>query len=132
MSTDTARALVMPARRPTRGHSASKGARVPPTAPHMPERALQNLVRAVALALNWGFYHTHDSRKSAPGFPDCVLVKGRRLIFAELKTATGKLSPPQVLWLAALKRVPGVEVYLWTPADWHDGTIEKVLSGEGG
>ena len=46
------------------------------------------------------------------GFPDCVLVKPPRVIFAELKTDIGKISPAQAEWLNLLSACPGVEVYL--------------------
>lgn len=54
------------------------------------------------------------------GFPDLVLVRGCRLIVAELKSANGKYGPGQEDWLAAFRGVPGVEVYLWKPADWSE------------
>jgi hypothetical protein len=62
------------------------------------------------------------------GFPDLVLVKGGRLIFAELKAAEGRLKPEQVEWLNDLSKVPEVGVYLWRPADWPG--IARVLSGQ--
>jgi hypothetical protein len=61
-------------------------------------------------------YHTHDSRRSEPGFPDFVLTRRRRTIFAKLKSDTGRLSAPQRRWLAALSQNPVPEVYLWRPA----------------
>ena len=38
-----------------------------------------------------------------PGFPDLVLVRQRRIIFAELKTETGRLPGDQRAWLGALE-----------------------------
>lgn len=93
----------------------------------MREKVLQELVRRTARAFGWGFYHTHNSRHSPAGFPDCVMVKGGRLVFAELKTDRGKFSEHQTLWLTALRQVPGVEVHEWRPADWYSGRIEEVL-----
>lgn len=97
--------------------------------PSMSERALQDAIidpkRGVATLLGWTAYHTHDSRHSAPGFPDLVLVRPPRIVFAELKTATGKLSEAQVHWIALLGAC-GAEVYLWRPDDLH-GQILEVL-----
>lgn len=71
-------------------------------------------------------YHTHDSRHSAAGFPDLVLVGRGRLLFIEVKSATGKLTTPQLAWYAGLLDV-GAEAYVWRPADWKSGTIERIL-----
>lgn len=118
-------------KRTLRGAVVPQDARKPAEALRMPERQLQELVRRTALVLGWRFFHPWTSIKSAPGYPDCTLVRGERLIFAELKTERGKLTPAQVDWLAALGRVPGVEVYIFRPAQWYDGTIETILRGEG-
>lgn len=58
------------------------------------------------------------------GFPDLVLVRAGRIVFAELKMPRGRLSPEQVAWMDALKQTP-FEIYVWTPDDWPE--IEKVL-----
>ena len=71
-------------------------------------------------------YHTFDSRHSAKGFPDPVLLRPPRIIFVELKMGKRKLSPPQEEWIAQLKEVPTIEAYVWRyPADVE--TILKVL-----
>lgn len=51
------------------------------------------------------------------GFPDLVLVKGPRLIVAELKSRTGRIGPGQREWLDAFY-IAGAEAYIWRPADW--------------
>lgn len=51
------------------------------------------------------------------GWPDLVLVKPPRVIVAELKSDTGRLSPEQEVWLALLRDLPGVECYVWRPGD---------------
>lgn len=68
------------------------------------------------------YYHTWRSFHSPAGFPDCVMVRiepGPRLIFAELKSEKGKVTPEQEQWLEALQFI-GVEAYLWRPADFDD------------
>ena len=48
----------------------------------MTEKEFQRLVVDYATLHGWMHYHTHDSRRSTPGFPDLVLVR-ERIIFAE-------------------------------------------------
>lgn len=99
----------------------------------MSEPQLQYAVTDLATLRGWLFYHTHDSRHSAAGFPDLVLVRDDRLLFVELKAAQGTVSAPQKKWLLALGQVaastptPPLEVYLWRPEHLADGTIAKAL-----
>lgn len=84
------------------------------------ERQLLDTVRACAMVYGWTVYHTYDSRRSEPGFPDLVMVRGGRLIFAELKSDVGKLTSPQKHWISALSLVADTpEVYVWRPVDRH-------------
>ena len=85
-------------------------------------------IREAANLLGWAVYHTHDSRRSPEGFPDLVLLKGRRCVIAEVKTHKGKLTPSQREWLARWQQVPGVEVYRWRPQHWE--AIVATLKGE--
>lgn len=92
------------------------------------EKEFQENVVALAKTLGYMVYHPYDSRRSTPGYPDLTLVKGRRLIMAELKTATGKVSAHQQEWIDALGQVDGqLQVVVWRPEHWLDGTIERVL-----
>lgn len=93
----------------------------------MTEDELLRKVQALAKRRGWLSYHTHDSRRSDPGFPDLVLVRKDRLIFAELKSAKGRPTPEQSTWLISLGNTGAAEVWLWTPASWDDGTILSVL-----
>jgi hypothetical protein len=95
--------------------------------PLMTEKQLQDTVERIAHWRRWLTYHTHDSRRSAPGFPDLTLVRPPRLLFVELKSEHGHLSREQVKWLAALEGVPGVEVHTWKPEDLQSGRVEAVL-----
>lgn len=96
----------------------------------MREDALQALVMAAAKRHGWRSYHTHDSRRSDPGFPDLVLVHASRrlLLFRELKTQTGRIRPDQVTFLADLAAT-GADVAIWRPLDWFNHTIQNELAG---
>jgi len=69
--------------------------------------------------------YTWIGEKGATGYPDVTLIRRDRLIFAELKTGNNRTTPAQDIWLDALGRVPGIEVYLWTDADLE--AIAEVL-----
>jgi hypothetical protein len=90
------------------------------------ERQLQDAILELAHLLGWRSYHTFDSRHSAAGFPDLVLVRGGRLIFAELKKGNEQLSREQAEWKRALERA-GEVVYVWRPEDWRLGAVDAVL-----
>ena len=94
-------------------------------AEQMTEAEYLEQVKAVALAYSWRLYHTFDSRRSAAGFPDLVLVRPPRVIFAELKRQDGRLTVPQQMWGEVLRQCPGMEYYLWRPSDWDE--IVEVL-----
>ena len=52
------------------------------------------------------------------GFPDLVLIKPPRLIFAELKKDKEYPTDDQAAWLADLERVPGIMACIWRPKDF--------------
>ena len=90
------------------------------------EKSLQGAIIEYAEMQNWRVYHTYDSRKSEPGYPDLHLVRGKRSIFAELKKEGKKPTIEQVVWLEALDGA-GHEVYVWEPSNWLSGEVEGVL-----
>ena len=92
----------------------------------MTEGQLQASVRQLAELEGWKHYHTHDGRRSDPGWPDSFMVRGRRKIAAELKRETKQPTQDQADWLAALEAA-GVEAYVWRPSDWREGRIARVL-----
>jgi hypothetical protein len=119
-----------------------RAVRVPPHATRLwagsgddaiPEATLLAQVRRCAREQGYLSYHTRDSRGSDCGFPDLCLVRPAsatqvgRLIFAELKSARGKLTREQQLWLSLLQHsVPGVEAEVWHPSDYEK--IVQILS----
>lgn len=102
--------------------------RAAPARPTMTETQLLAAVRKLARLTRWRTYHTHDSRRSDPGFPDLVLLAAdrKRVIYAELKTDTGRLTTEQEAWLRDLTTA-GCETAIWRPADLPE--IATVLRG---
>lgn len=49
------------------------------------------------------------------GFPDLVLVRGRRLWFVELKRKPNKVEPEQEVWLDALNDAGAEVKVVWVP-----------------
>ena len=90
----------------------------------MTEAELQETVREIAKTTGWLYYHTYRSKRSPAGFPDVVLVRPPRVIFAELKSDTGKLTKEQRTWIEALLFCG--EAYVWRPKDLE--LISAVLS----
>ena len=81
------------------------------------EKALQAALTEALTRAGWIYYHTHDSRHSPAGYPDLVALRGARCLVAELKSATGTLTPAQQTWLEAWRRIGGAEVQVWRPDD---------------
>jgi len=91
----------------------------------MTEAQLLASVLKLAHLFRWEPYHTHDSRRSYPGFPDLVLAKpGRPVIYAELKDGDGVVTEDQEKWLALLRATPS-QVFVWRPDDLQD--IARIL-----
>ena len=94
----------------------------------MLEKDLQECVRLACRVRRLPIYHTWDSRRSEPGFPDCVIVLPAEVIFAELKTQKGRVSTDQRRWLNDLHGARA-RCYLWRPSHWLSDSIQKVLDG---
>ena len=93
------------------------------------EQQFTNSLLQWAKALGWRCFHVRTSGRmnysgqpiptvqGDKGFPDLVLAKPPRLIFAELKVGKGKVRTEQQQWLAALGGYAR-ECYVWRPDDW--------------
>lgn len=132
------------------------------------EQAFQVQVQNLATFYGWRYYHAPDNRPVRArsgrtyvqdvraGFPDLVLVRAPRLIFAELKIDTGRTSPEQDEWIRDLAAVgdavaeavsiaqatagayldrgrddgtgPSIEAYVWRPAQLQE--ITTLLASE--
>lgn len=91
------------------------------------EAQFQRQVIEWAARAEWRVFHAYDSRRSTGGFPDLVLTKpGQPVIFAELKTTTGRVSREQRIWLDdfALSS-SNVLARVWRPTD--EDAIKAVL-----
>jgi hypothetical protein len=86
------------------------------------EASFLQQVKALAYIHGWDCHHASPTQTAkgrwltsgAVGFPDLVLChKVKGLIFAELKSAKGRISPAQEHWLSILN--PHAECYIWRP-----------------
>ena len=114
---------------------------MPKTSYKVSEKDLQSAVIGAAQTLGWKVAHFRSVRTQRPdgtvryltpvqadggGFPDLCMVRGGRIIFAELKSATGVVEAAQERWLDELALTPA-ETYVWRPAAWFGGEIERIL-----
>lgn len=89
------------------------------------EACFMQQVADLARLRGWWVFHVYDSRRSREGWPDLVLLRGRRALFRELKRDGGRLSDLQ---RDVLKRLAdaGLNAGVWYPADWP--AIEEELA----
>ena len=108
---------------------------------HTAEDDLLDKTIRYARLRHWRVHHdrparTRDGWRTAiqgdKGFPDLLMVRGRRIVVAELKDEDGEPTPEQEVWLAALGEVawPSTHVsvlrtYVWRPSSWPE--IEEIL-----
>lgn len=94
--------------------------------PAVTEQQFQAQIIELARILGWRSAHFRPAKTvrgwrtpvqgDGAGFPDTILVRGDRLVVAELKSAAGRVSTEQTAWLEALAAA-GAETYVWRPAD---------------
>lgn len=103
------------------------------------EAALQETIRQAAMRAGALYYHTHNSKRSPPGFPDVVIVTSPsivwhppRLLCFEVKTAKGKVSQAQRDWLNRL-RAAGIQAFVVRPVETPDSiglqTAVDIIAG---
>lgn len=97
------------------------------------ESEFQAAVVQLALLRQYLVFHDNDSRRNQAGFPDLVMTRPGRLVFAELKTEIGRVSNEQHRWLDLLRSVSQVagdalHVAVWRPSDLRSGAIARALT----
>lgn len=105
------------------------------------EADFQRAVIDLARRLGWRVFHPRPAQTKrgtwitatagdGKGYPDLSMVRGGRLIFAELKTDKGRLRPEQAEWLEALGEVAYrsevVEAHVWRPSQF--AAIQEALA----
>jgi hypothetical protein len=75
--------------------------------------------------LKW--YHPWSSKNSVSGWPDLACAGPGGIVFAELKTQRGRVSPAQREWITALEHA-GQAVFVWRPEDFLSGGIQRELA----
>jgi hypothetical protein len=93
----------------------------------MTEKQWMQQVVEAARANNWMVYHTFDSRRSEPGFPDLLCIRDTEMLAIELKRERGTVTLDQERWLRAFSGVAGLTVMVARPSQW--GEVEAVLKG---
>ena len=91
------------------------------------EAVFQGKVIALAKQHDWLVFHPLTAQKKGvwstfqsghKGYPDLTLARAEEgVLFAELKTETGKVSADQLRWRFELEQA-GAEYHLWRPSDW--------------
>lgn len=113
------------------------------TAKKMSEKQMSKAVIDLAHLHGWKVAHFHtaqgkEGRYITPvagdgkGFPDLVLVRPPKILFAELKVAYNRTTEEQDAWLDLLGEcVPAeyinVQVHIWRDKDYDSGVIESCL-----
>ena len=93
----------------------------------MTEKEFQDKVTHLAKMHGWAVHHVSPHmvrpgvfRSDTPGWPDLTLVRRTgdttEIIFAELKTDTGRVDDKQKYWLDQLSG--GYECYVWRPMNF--------------
>ena len=111
------------------GHHPAKhqpGKRPDPRAGAMTEAKLQESVRQYCAEL--GLFHLHilNSKGCEPGWPDSVII-GRRVLFRELKSEFGRLTPEQTK-VGYLLQAAGQNWKVWRPSDLLSGLVSAELT----
>ncbi len=106
----------------------------------MSEKDLQNAIAELAQMLGYMVFHARPAmnkdgswvtpvKYNGKGFPDLTIVGHGHVLFVEVKSAKGVVSPEQAAWIQAMLLTDNYAA-VWYPSDWRDGYIEKVLRSQ--
>jgi hypothetical protein len=95
----------------------------------MTENDLDRVIRYLTAQRHLPAFHVINSRRTVTltGWPDWTIV-GTRVIFRELKSERGKITPSQQALGEAILAAGG-DWAVWRPTDLKNGRIEAELDG---
>lgn len=102
--------------------------RLPPPKERSPMREKEWQSKYVipwATALGWWVYHPFLSKFSQRGWPDLSMIRGERVLYAELKPDDRTITEEQAKVITML-RAAGQEVHIWRPATGEDAILEAL------
>jgi len=94
----------------------------------MTEDELQDAITGMLDHHGIPWHHEVDSRKSKRGLPD-LLIFGRRVVFWELKTQTGRVTPEQHTLLTRIVRAENGSARVVRPMDLLNGSVQAWVRG---
>ena len=92
----------------------------------MTEAELEEQIRDACKKLGVIRIHIYHARGTTPGVPDDILIGARGVLWRELKTMRGHVSPAQRAMGEALLAA-GQDFAIWRPEDWFSGRIRLEL-----
>lgn len=94
----------------------------------LPEIPFMRVTMHLVSAYGQVSYHDEDARRQTlNGWPDLVIFGGTRILYRELKSEEGELSPDQRRIGSQLTKSGG-DWAVWRPADLYSGAIERKLA----
>lgn len=100
------------------------------------EKELERAIAEMARFLGFMVFHARPAQTSkgwrtpvaydGKGYPDLTLVGNGRVVFLEVKSDKGKLSPDQEGWKRHIIQA-GAEYFLLTPQSWTSGEVDTIL-----
>ena len=91
----------------------------------MTETELQRLIADLCGWLGVAHFHVLNAKGMTRGWPDSVIV-GQRILYRELKSEAGRLTPEQRQVGYRIKAAGG-DWDVWRPRDWLSGRVEREL-----
>ena len=116
---------------PARGMGASPVSLAGLQAAAMSEAELEEQIRDACKKLGVIRIHIYHARGTTPGVPDDILIGPCGVMWRELKTMTGKVSPAQRAMGEALKAA-GQDFAVWRPVHLLSGRIARELAALAG